>query len=235
MTEFFTFGSSNFVCQEERRVNENKGIHVDPEKIEAITKWEKPKTPNLVRSFLGLAGYYRRFIQNFSRIAVPLTSLTRTVKFEWGPKQEEAFETLKQKLTTAPILALPEGQDNFTVYCDASHTGKANVVADALSRKDHEKPKRVRDLRLEIKIDLLTEIKEAQTLALEENNIKAEKENSTIDQLVKGDDEILRLGKRIWVPMVGSLREKIWEEAHKSKYMMHPGSDKMYHNLKDDY
>ncbi|XP_076928619.1 uncharacterized protein LOC143592624 [Bidens hawaiensis] len=183
-------------------VNE-KGIQVDPAKIEM----GKPKTPTQVISFLGLAGYYRRFIQNFSRIAVLLTSLTRkSVKFEWGPKQEEAFETLKQKLTNAPILALPEGQDNFTVYCDASHTGKANVVADALSRKEHDKPKRVRALRLDLKIDLLTEIKEAQ-----------------------------KLGKRIWVPMVGSLREKILEEAHKSKYMTHPGSDRMYHNLKDDY
>ncbi|XP_076885830.1 uncharacterized protein LOC143535479 [Bidens hawaiensis] len=109
-------------------VNE-KGIQVDPANIEAITKWEKPKTPTQVRSFLGLAGYYRRFIQNFSRIVVPLTSLTRkSVKFEQGPKQEEAFETLKQKLTNAPILALPEGQDNFTVYYDASHTGMGCVL-----------------------------------------------------------------------------------------------------------
>ncbi|XP_076930035.1 uncharacterized protein LOC143594660 [Bidens hawaiensis] len=101
-----------------------KGIQVDLAKIEAITKWEKPKTPTQVRSFLGLAGYYRRFIQNFSKIAVPLTTLTRkSVKFEWGPKQEEAFETLKEKLTNAPILALPEGQDDFVIHCDASHTG----------------------------------------------------------------------------------------------------------------
>ncbi|XP_076901428.1 uncharacterized protein LOC143555832 [Bidens hawaiensis] len=109
-------------------VNE-KGIQVDQAKIEAITKWEKPKTPTQVRSFLGLASYYRRFIQNFSRIAVPLTSLTRkSVKFEWGPKQEEAFETLKQKLTNAPVLALPEGQDDFIVYCDASHTRMGCVL-----------------------------------------------------------------------------------------------------------
>ncbi|XP_076930028.1 uncharacterized protein LOC143594650 [Bidens hawaiensis] len=129
-----------------------KGIQVDLAKIEAITKWEKPKTPTQVRSFLGLAGYYRRFIQNFSKIAVPLTALTRkSVKFEWGPKQEEAFETLKEKLTNAPILALPEGQDDFVIHCDASHTGKANVVADALSRKEHDKPKRVQALRLELK------------------------------------------------------------------------------------
>ncbi|XP_076922139.1 uncharacterized protein LOC143583818 [Bidens hawaiensis] len=114
-------------------------------------------------------------------------------------------------------------------------TGEANVVADALSRKEHEKPKRVRALRLELKVDLASQIKEAQKMALEEGNIKAEKENGTIDQLSKGSDEILRLGTRICAPMVGSLRDKILEEAHKLKYMMHPGSDKMYHNLKDDY
>ncbi|KAD6454446.1 hypothetical protein E3N88_09152 [Mikania micrantha] len=97
------------------------GIQVDPSKIEAISKWEIPKTPTEVRSFLGLAGYYRRFIQNFSRIAIPLTALTRkSAKYEWGPKQDEAFETLKNKLTNTPILALPDGVDDFVVYCDAS-------------------------------------------------------------------------------------------------------------------
>ncbi|XP_076933713.1 uncharacterized protein LOC143599699 [Bidens hawaiensis] len=115
------------------------------------------------------------------------------------------------------------------------HEGNANVVAAALSRKEHDKPKRVQALRFEIRIDLANKIKEAQKLALEEGNIKAEKENGTIDQLVKGDDEILRLGKRIWVPVIGNLRTKILEEAHKLKYMMYPESDKMYHNLKDEY
>ena len=100
----------------------HEGIHVDPAKIEAITNWKAPQTVLEVRSFLGLAGYYRRFIKNFSRIAVPLTKLTcKSVKFEWGPKQEEAFRILKQKLTHAPILALPEGTENFVVYCDASN------------------------------------------------------------------------------------------------------------------
>ncbi|KAI3818632.1 hypothetical protein L1987_12447 [Smallanthus sonchifolius] len=105
------------------------GIQVDPSKIEAISKWEIPKSPTEIRSFLGLAGYYRRFIQNFSRIAIPLTSLTRkSVKYEWGPKQSESFETLKQKLTNAPILSLPDGIEDFVVYCDASHTGLGCVL-----------------------------------------------------------------------------------------------------------
>ncbi|KAI3732746.1 hypothetical protein L1987_63954 [Smallanthus sonchifolius] len=100
----------------------DKGIHVDPAKIETVKNWNAPKTPTEVRSFLGLAGYYRRFISNFSKIVVPLTALTHKGKtYEWGPKQEEAFQTLKQKLCNAPILTLPDGNDDLVVYCDASN------------------------------------------------------------------------------------------------------------------
>jgi hypothetical protein len=97
------------------------GIHVDPSKIEAVKNWESPKTPSEVRSFLGLAGYYRRFITNFSKIAKPLTSLTqKNKKYYWGEEQESAFQTLKDNLCNAPILALPDGPEDFVVYCDAS-------------------------------------------------------------------------------------------------------------------
>ncbi|GJS47975.1 putative reverse transcriptase domain-containing protein [Tanacetum coccineum] len=103
---------------------EFEGIHVDPAKIESIKDWESPKTPTEIRQFLGLAGYYRRFIEGFSKISKPMTKLTqKSVKFNWGEKEETAFQTLKQKLCSAPILALPEGSENFVVYCDASHKG----------------------------------------------------------------------------------------------------------------
>ncbi|GJT91944.1 putative reverse transcriptase domain-containing protein [Tanacetum coccineum] len=102
-------------------VIDSEGIHVDPAKIESIKDWESPKTPTEIRQFLGLAGYYRRFIEGFSKIAKPMTKLTqKSVKFNWGEKEETAFQTLKQKLCSAPILALPEGSENFVVYCDAS-------------------------------------------------------------------------------------------------------------------
>ncbi|KAI3808860.1 hypothetical protein L1987_24823 [Smallanthus sonchifolius] len=105
-----------------RHVINKKGIHVDPSKIEAIKNWESPRTPTEVRQFLGLAGYYRRFIENFSKIALPLTTLTqKDKKFDWTDEQESAFQLLKQKLYSAPILSLPEGTDNIIVYCDASH------------------------------------------------------------------------------------------------------------------
>ncbi|KAJ0525818.1 putative nucleotidyltransferase, Ribonuclease H [Helianthus annuus] len=107
----------------------HEGIHVDPTKIEAITKWKVPELPTEVRSFFGLAGYYRRFIQDFSRIVIPLNKLTcKSVKFEWGLKQEEALKVLKQRLTNAPILALPEGTEDFIVYCDASKLGFGCVL-----------------------------------------------------------------------------------------------------------
>ncbi|KAD6795610.1 hypothetical protein E3N88_06506 [Mikania micrantha] len=233
----------------------DKGIQVDPTKVEAVMRWETPKSPTEIRRFLGLAGYYRRFIQDFSKIASPLTSLTqKNIKFIWGQKQEEAFQILKQKLSSAPILALPNGSKEFVVYCDAStnvlgcvlmqrnnviayasrqlkrheanyathdlelgavvfalkiwrhylygtrfvvysdhkslkhifdqkdlnmrqrrwmevltdydfelqyHPGKANVVADALSRKERVKPIRVQSLRLDVQVDIMDQLKKA--------------------------------------------------------------------------
>ncbi|GJV24360.1 putative reverse transcriptase domain-containing protein [Tanacetum coccineum] len=116
-------------------VIDSEGIHVDPAKIEAIKDWASPKTPTEIRQFLGLAGYYRRFIEGFSKIARPMTKLTqKSMKFEWGEKAEAAFQLLKQKLCSAPILALPEGSKNFVVYCDASHKGLGAVL---MQREGH--------------------------------------------------------------------------------------------------
>ena len=100
----------------------SKGVSVDPAKVAAVAEWQQPKNVTEVRSFLGLAGYYRRFIQNFSTIAIPLTSLTKKDhKFTWDDKCEESFQTLKTCLTTAPILTLPHGVDGFVIYTDASN------------------------------------------------------------------------------------------------------------------
>ncbi|GJW30227.1 putative reverse transcriptase domain-containing protein [Tanacetum coccineum] len=148
-----------------RHVINGDGIHVDPSKIKAVKNWEAPRSPSEIRSFLGLATYYRRFIEDFSKIAKPLTLLTQKSKtYDWGEEQENAFQTLKDKLCNAPVLALPDGSKDFMVYYDASslglscvlmqrgklisdydceiryHPGKANVVADALSRKERVKP-----------------------------------------------------------------------------------------------
>ncbi|XP_076904628.1 putative mitochondrial protein AtMg00860 [Bidens hawaiensis] len=93
------------------------GIHVDPSKVEAIKNWLTPKTPTEVRKFLGLAGYYRRFIKEFSKIAQPLTALTQKgIVYKWGEPQESAFQLVKTKLYSAPIMSLPDGIDDFIVY-----------------------------------------------------------------------------------------------------------------------
>ncbi|GJX76749.1 putative reverse transcriptase domain-containing protein [Tanacetum coccineum] len=249
-------------------VIDSEGIHVDPAKIESIKDWTSPKSPTEIRQFLGLAGYYRRFIEGFSKIAKPMTKLTqKKVKFVWGDKQEAAFQLLKQKLCIAPILALPEGSEDFIAYCDISkkslgavlmqrekvisyascqlkiyeknytthdlelgavvfalkiwrhylygtkcmvftdhkslqhilnqkelnmrqrhwlelisdydceicyHPGKANVVADALSRKERDQPLRVRALVMTIGLDLPKQILNAQTEARKPENIKNE-------------------------------------------------------------
>ena len=106
-----------------------EGIYVDPQRVEAIANWEQPTTVTEVRSFLGLAGYYRKFIEGFSKIAGPLHCLNRKgVKFEWTDKCEESFQTLKEKLTSAPVLTLPEGNEGFEVYSDASYQGLGCVL-----------------------------------------------------------------------------------------------------------
>ena len=104
-------------------------VSVDPQKIEVVVNWKPPKNVSEVRSFLGLAGYYRKFVEGFSRIEAPLTKLTRKdVKYDWVDACQKSFEELKDRLTTAPVLALPTNQGGMTVYCDASKVGLGCVL-----------------------------------------------------------------------------------------------------------
>ncbi|GJV68492.1 putative reverse transcriptase domain-containing protein [Tanacetum coccineum] len=442
---------------------DSEGIHVDPPKIETIKDWASPKTPTEIRQFLGLASYYRRFIEGFSKIARPMTKLTQkcrkmpnarsgasmtheevkelvtrlvaeemeareaartlepmnengdeqegknvgngnrgnggngnggngengngnrngnhgmnyggfmpvarectfqdflkckpqnfsgtkgvvglthwfekmetvfniknhwSMKFEWGEKAEAAFQLSNQKLCSAPILALPEGSENFVVYCDASHKGlgavlmqrekviayasrqlkvheknytthdlelgavvfalkmwrhylygtkcivftdhkslqhildqkelnmrqrrwldllndydceiryhlgKANVVADALSRKERSKPLRVQALVMTIGLNLPKQILSAQSEARKEENFINEDLRGMINKLEPRADGTLCLNNRSWIPCLGDLRALIMHESHKLKYFIHPGSDKMYQDLKKLY
>ena len=107
----------------------SKGVQVDEEKVRAIQEWPTPKSVTEVRSFHGLASFYRRFVKDFSTLAAPLNEvLKKNVGFKWGEKQEEAFNVLKQKLTNAPILALPNFQKSFEIECDASNVGIGAVL-----------------------------------------------------------------------------------------------------------
>ncbi|GKC72707.1 reverse transcriptase domain-containing protein [Tanacetum coccineum] len=242
-------------------VNQN-GIHVDPSKIEAVKNWKAPTTPFEIQSFFGLAGYYLCFITNFSKIAKPLTLLTqKNQKYMWDVEQEEAFQTLKNNLCDVPILSLPDGFEDFVVYCDASnkglgyvlmqrnkielfsdykcdiryHPGKANVVAGALSRKERVKPKRVRVMAMTIHSGVKGMILAAQGEAFNQENVFAERLHGLDQQMERKGDGSLYFMDRIWVPLVGDVRTVIMDEAHKSRYSVHPGADKMYHDLRDMY
>ncbi|GJY36996.1 putative reverse transcriptase domain-containing protein [Tanacetum coccineum] len=269
--------------------------------------WESPTTPTEIRQFLKLAGYYERFIKDFSKIAKSLTELSqKNKKYIWGEKQQTTFQLLKQKLCETLILALPKGNNDFVVYYDASlqglgavlmqkekviayasrqlkpneenytthdlelgavvfalkiwrhylygtkqrrwlelladydceiryHPGKANVVADALSRKERIKPLRVRALIMTIHPKLPSQILEAQNEALKEENVKAENLRGMDKAFEVRPDGTRCIKNRSWLPLFGNLRDLIMHESHKSKYSIHPGSDKMYQDLKKLY
>ena len=331
----------------------SEGISVDPSKVQEVMDWKPPTSVHQIRSFLGLAGYYRRFIPDFSRIAKPMTELLRKdVKFKWNAKCNEAFHTLRAHLTTAPVLAQPDNNKPYDVYCDASgtglgcvlmqdnrviayasralrphelnypthdlelaavihalkiwrhylmgthcniytdhkslkyiftqselnmrqrrwlelikdydlevhyHPGKANVVADALSRKVH-----CNCLSVESYNDTLCA--EMQKLKLEiippgslnhisveptlyDKVIMAQLHDKSVgiikQKVVEGENKykcfrvdhkgILWFEDRLVVPKNHELRKQILDEAHLSKFSIHPGSTKMYQDLKQNF
>ncbi|GKA18402.1 putative reverse transcriptase domain-containing protein [Tanacetum coccineum] len=178
-----------------------------------------------------LAGYYRRSIEGFSKIAKSMMKLTQKgIKFDWGEKEENAFQLIKQKLCSALI------------HCDIRyHTGKANVMADALSRKERIEPLRVRALVMTIGLDLPKRILEAQIEAQKPENLM----NKDVGGIIRRDipkerlepraDGTLCLHGRSWLPCYGDLRSVIMHESHKSKYSIHLGSKKMYQDVKKLY
>jgi hypothetical protein len=106
-----------------------KGVDVDPSKIEAMSKWQSPKSVTAIRSFLGLAGHYHRFIENFSKIAKPMIELLKTnMPYVWSDKCEANFQELKTRLTTTPVLTLPDASKDFVVYYDMSRQGLGCVL-----------------------------------------------------------------------------------------------------------
>ena len=106
-----------------------EGIAVDPAKVDTVTSWESPTTVGEIRSFLRLAGYYRRFIENFSKIAEPMTELLKKdTKFKWTEECEASFQELNKCLVTSLVLILPDQTKDYEVYCDASRRGLGAVL-----------------------------------------------------------------------------------------------------------
>ncbi|GJS53273.1 putative reverse transcriptase domain-containing protein [Tanacetum coccineum] len=165
-------------------VIDSSGIHVDPTKIEAVKNWASPTTPSEIRQFLGLAGYYRRFIEGFSKIAKPMMELTqKDRKFDWGEEKRV-------------------------------------------------KPLRVKALVMTIGLDLPSRILEAQKEAVKVENIEGEDIGGMLRRLEARADGTLCLDNRSWLPCYGDMRSLVKYESHNSKYSIHPGSNKMYHDLK---
>jgi hypothetical protein len=328
------------------------GITVDPSKVEAVVNWERPTNVHEIRSFLGLAGYYRRFIEGFSNLSGPLTALTKkNVHFQWNDKCEASFQELKKRLVTAPVLVLPRESEKFVVFSDASlkglgcilmqqdkvivyasrqlkdhernypthdlelasvvfalkiwrhylfrekveiytdhqslkyifsqkelnmrqrrwlellkdydcyilyHPWKANVVADALSRKSQSAstnstptPNQLAKQLGMIQLDVAPSVKDVVLAALiirplTANRIKIAQENDLgLQQLMEKtsqgkapcfyftEDGLLRTGDaRTVIPNDAELKRDILNEAHKTRYTIHPGSTKMYQDLK---
>ncbi|GJW54152.1 putative reverse transcriptase domain-containing protein [Tanacetum coccineum] len=200
----------------------SQGIHVDPAKIEAVKNWASPTTPTEVRQFLGLAGYYQRFIKDFFKIAKSLTELTqKNKKYIWGEDQELVFQLLKQKLYEASILALPEGNDDFIIYCNASHQGLGAVL-----------------------------MQREKVIAYASRQLKPNEENYTTHDLELGahilDQKELNMRQRRWLELLADYDYEIslppWKgkccsRCLKSEGMNQttPSSDKMYQNLKKLY
>nr|GEY51455.1 putative reverse transcriptase domain-containing protein [Tanacetum cinerariifolium] len=246
-------------------VIDSDGVHLDPTKVKAIRNWSAPTTPMEVRQFLGLAGYYRRFIEGFSLISKPLSKLTKkNKKYEWGMEEEEAFQTLKQKLCFAPILALPEGTENFIVYCDASIKGYRAVLMQiekviayaSRQQKKHEENYTTHGLELGAvlfvlrlwrhylygtKCTVYTNHKSLQYI-LDQKELNM-RQRHCIKLLSDYDCEIryhpgiaqTKAMKEENVKAENLGRDMVMYESHKSKYFIHPGSDKMYQDLKKLY
>ncbi|KAL5865850.1 hypothetical protein ACOSQ3_003364 [Xanthoceras sorbifolium] len=305
-----------------------EGIKADPKKIEAIVEWKPPRNVTEVRSFLGLAGYYRRFVKGFSSIASPLTKLLhKNVRFEWTDRCQAAFDRLKAMLVEAPILIQPVSGKDYVIYSDASHhglgcvlmqegkvvayasrqlknhelnypihdlehylygekcyiytdhkslkylptqrelnlrqrrwmelikdydcvidyhPGKANVVADALSRKALCALKAM-NVQLQLNSDSALVAELICRPSLIQQIAEKQKQDARIQmicgQISEGKhpdfsiraDGIVCFRDRICIPDDEELRKRILTEAHSSSYAMHPGSTKMYRDLKTQY
>ncbi|GKC30345.1 putative nucleotidyltransferase, ribonuclease H [Tanacetum coccineum] len=236
-----------------RHVINGNGIHVDPNKIEAVRNWKAPRTPTEVRSFLRLAGYYHRFIEKFSKIAKSLTILTQKCKtFDWGEEQELAFQTLKDKLCNVPVLAplmvqktlwqLKIHEKNYT-----THDLELGAVVFALKiwrhylygtksviYTDHKSLQHIFSQKeLNMRQRHWIELFSHYNCEIRYHPGKANVVADALSRRERRSDGTMYYLDRIWVPLKGEVRTLIMDEAYKLKYSVHPRADKMYYDLRD--
>ncbi|GJW61157.1 putative reverse transcriptase domain-containing protein, partial [Tanacetum coccineum] len=211
-------------------VIDSKGIHVDPAKIESIKDWVSPKTPIEIRQFLGLAVLMQmeKVIAYVSRQLKVYEKNYTTHGLELGA---HILDQKELNMRQRQWLELLSDYDCEIRY----HSGKANVVANALSQKKRINPLRVRALVMTIGLNLPKQILNAQAEARKEENYVAEDLHGMINKLEPRAEEMLCLNNRSWITCFGDLRGLTMHESHKSKYSIHPGSDKMYQDLKKLY
>ncbi|GKE32993.1 putative reverse transcriptase domain-containing protein [Tanacetum coccineum] len=242
-------------------VIDSRGIHVDPAKIKSIKDWASPKTPTEICQFLGLAGYYR----SAPILALPKGSEDFVVYCDASHKGLGVVLMQREKVIAYASRQLKVHEKNYTTHdlelglvlnmrqrrwlellsdydCDIHyHLGKANIVADALSHKERIEPLRVRALFMTIGLDLPKRILKAHIEAQKPENLM----NEDVGSIIRRDipKEILEpcahgtlcLHGRSWLPCYGDLRSVIMYKSHKSKYSIHPGSEKMYQDMKKLY
>ncbi|GJR93691.1 putative reverse transcriptase domain-containing protein, partial [Tanacetum coccineum] len=216
---------------------DSEGIHVDPAKIESIKDWTSPKTPTEIHQFLGSENFVVYYDASHKGLGAVLMQRENVIAY--ALRQLKIYEknyTTHDLELRAVVFALKMWRHYlYSTYgydCEIRyHPGKANVVADALNRKERIKPLRVRALIMTIGLNLPKRILNAQAEARKEENYETEDLYGMIKKLEPCGDETLCLKNRSWIPYFGDLRTLIMHESHKSKYSIHPRSDKMYQYL----
>ncbi|WMV08347.1 hypothetical protein MTR67_001732 [Solanum verrucosum] len=228
--------------------------------MDAVKSWPRPLSPSDIRSFLRLTGYYRSFVEGFSLISSLLMALTqKKVKFILPEACEKSFHELKDRLASTPELTLPEGTNGFVVPCVASRNGLGYALSrlsmGSVAHIDDDKKELDQDVHLLARLDVrlvdstkcgfmvhtgskssfVENVKPKQGLDPTLVELKEVVLKKFLEAFSQGRDSVLSYQGRLCVPNVDDFRGKILSEAYSSRYSIHSGASKMYHDLREIY